>query len=143
MTIWSFLFIFQSISNFHIWTIHSHTHTCIYITRSFQVDSVTYLFKFQLDLWLLSSIWLVTQLDNKNWITTTFSSSAFLSGQVRNLKQVEILDFRRIKYSLVVNSNVTKPEKFVMSKMWTLTFCLSKGAHVITTSGQSALGSWR
>ena len=50
--------------------------------------------------------------------------------------------FGRFKYFLMVNSRVAKPERLALSKMWTLNFCLSKGVHIATTSGQSAWEIW-
>ena len=42
----------------------------------------------------------------------------------------------------MVNSYVGKPERLALSKMWTSIFCLSKGAYMTTSSGQSAWGIW-
>ena len=50
--------------------------------------------------------------------------------------------FRGFKSSLAVNSHVAKPERLALSKMWTSPLCLSKGAHMTTTSFQSAWGIW-
>ena len=48
--------------------------------------------------------------------------------------------FWRFKSSLVMHSHVAKRERLVQSKIWTLTFCLAKGAHMTMTSDQP---SWR
>ena len=42
------------------------------------------------------------------------------------------------KCSLAVNFHVAKPEVLALSKIWASSFCLSEGAHMIMTSGQSA-----
>ena len=55
---------------------------------------------------------------------------------IQTLKLSRNTCFPGFKISLVVNSHVAKPEKLVLSKMGTSTFCLSKVAY-IKTSGQS------
>ena len=50
--------------------------------------------------------------------------------------------FRRFKSSFAVNYHVPKRERLVLSKMWISIFSLSKGAQMITTSGQLACGIW-
>ena len=64
----------------------------------------------------------------------------FWAGQSLKLRRNTC--FRRFKSSLVVNFHVPKPERLDLSKMWTLIFFLLKGAHMTTTSGQSAWGIW-